>query len=150
MAANFDMLRTAAASAGEPGCEDVDARWVVAYESTTSCKSSTVVPGNEGTTIGTFPVVSKQAGWFFCDRNIGSFERSPNEIIDLVVARRSPITPFTRQAVCASGAHCCAAWRCASQRISTRLITITLFIIIIIIFIINNNNNFYYYHIYIY
>ena len=71
-------------------------------------KTLAVLPGNEGKAIRSFPVVSKQPSWFFCGRNVGPFERSPNEIIDLMVARRSSSAQLTRHAVCVSGAHCCA------------------------------------------
>ena len=110
MASYLVFFCMAAASAAEPVCEDVDARWDVAsvHHRGVPRKTPAVLPGNEGKALGAFPIVSEQPSWFFCSRNVGPFERSPNEIIDLVVARRSSSDHLTRHTVCASGAQCCA------------------------------------------
>ena len=111
MAIYFVFIRMATASAAEPVCQDVYARQDVTRVSTAIASHvniPTVLSGNEGKAFEAFSVVSKQPCSFFYGRNVGPFERSPNEIIDLMVARRSASTNLTRHAVCSSGAHCCA------------------------------------------
>ena len=89
MAAYFDVFHAAAASAVESGNEEVDDRYAEASEPNTVASHVRHRPFCEGTrvrAIGTFPVVPKQRSLLFCLRNIGPFERSPNEIINLVLA----------------------------------------------------------------
>ena len=62
MVAYIDLLRTVAASAAEPGSEEVAEKYEDVRESTTvciSCETPSVLPWNYRKTIGAFPVISK-------------------------------------------------------------------------------------------
>ena len=79
------LFRIAAASAAEPhvwGCWCEIGCCESVHHLGVPHKTPAVLSGNEGKAIGAFPVVSKQPSCFFCYRNVGPFQRSPNEIID--------------------------------------------------------------------
>ena len=122
LAAYFDLLRTAAASAAELGKEEVAESYDGGSESTTVASHVRHRPFCHGANaIGAFFVISKYPRWFFGGRNITAFEGLPNRIVNLMMASKSPSTPLTRQAVNTRALTNAPQGKvCASQRLRPR------------------------------
>ena len=107
MAASFDLLCTAAASATEPGCEEVAKRYEGASESTTVASHVRHRPFFHRTNVRPsrrFPSsLSNPDGLWWPD--ITAFKGPQNKIVNLLMASRSPSTPSKRQAVSTPGAQ---------------------------------------------